>query len=116
MSTRLYQPFFLIALIVATAAFSSCESYRTVEFVVQDAVTHQPIDSVFVHVKAGKNGDYEKSGTEGYTNASGFFSGSFMIGCSFGCYDIFVECSKPGYKQYVSEMNEFADTIRLVRE
>lgn len=95
---------------------ASCESYKTVEFVVKDAVTYQTLDSVFVHVKAGKNNDYEKSGTEGYTDSTGVFKGSFMIGCSFGCYDIFVECSKPGYKSYTSEMNEIPDTIWLTKE
>jgi len=96
--------------------FTSCESYQTVSFVVKDSATQENIDSVYVHVKAGKNNDYEKSGTEGYTDSNGHFSGDFMIGCSFGCYDIFAECSKPGYKTYVSEMNDIPDTIWLTKE
>ncbi|HBG71307.1 MAG: hypothetical protein A2W93_01675 [Bacteroidetes bacterium GWF2_43_63] len=96
--------------------FSSCESYRTVDVVVKDFATKECIDSAFVQTKAGKNNDFEKSGTQGYTDSTGHFTGDFMIGCAFGCYDIIVECSKPGYKKYVSEMNVMPDTIWLSKE
>ncbi len=105
-----------LLLTIFVFAFTSCESYETVSFVVKDSATHENIDSAFVQVKAGKNNDYEKSGTTGYTDSTGYFSGSFMIGCAFGCYDIFVECSKPGYKLYKSELNNIPDTIWLTKE
>jgi len=108
--------FFFCLLVTIGSIFTSCESYQTVSFVVKDSATLETIDSVFVHVKAGKNNDYEKSGTTGYTDSTGYFTGSFMIGCSFGCYDIFAECSKPGYKTYISEMNNIPDTIWLSKE
>lgn len=111
-----FKSLFFGLLVIIGAIFTSCESYKTVSFVVKDSATQENIDSVFVHVKAGKNNDYEKSGTEGYTDSTGHFSGDFMIGCSFGCYDIFVECSKPGYKFYTSDMNEIPDTIWLIKE
>jgi len=94
----------------------SCESYQTIELVVKDAETLTIIDSAFVDVNAGKNGNYEMSGTSGYTDSTGYFTGSFMIGCSFGCYDIYVECSKQGYKKYSSEKNVIEEVILLEKE
>jgi len=107
----------VFGLLTAVAfTFISCESYETVSMVVKDSATHENIDSVHVQVKAGKNNDYEKSGTTGYTDSTGYFTGSFMIGCAFGCYDMFVECSKPGYKKYISELNNIPDTIWMTKE
>lgn len=106
----------VIALITFSMLLTSCESYQTVELTVKDSVTGLPLDSVFVEVKAGKNDNYELSGTSGYTDSTGNFSGSFMIGCAFGCYDIYVECSKSGYKKYVSEINVIEETAFLEKE
>ena len=111
-----FRSVFVAVLVTIGTIFTSCESYQTVSFVVKDSATQTFIDSAYVHVKAGKNNDFEKSGTTGYTDSTGYFSGSFMIGCSFGCYDIIVECSKPGYTKYVSEMNEIPDTIWMTKE
>ncbi len=96
--------------------FSACESYQVVEIVVLDADTHQPLDSVLVEFKAGKNDDFTKSGTIGYTDSIGNFTGEFMIGCSFGCYDYFFECSKPGYEMFVSDLNLDEAEVLLIKE
>jgi hypothetical protein len=106
----------VLIFIATTIMLSSCESYQTVELTVKDSETGLALDSVYVEVKAGKNGNYDMSGTSGYTDSTGFFSGNFMIGCAFGCYDIYVECSKPGYKKYVSEVNVIEENILLQQE
>jgi hypothetical protein len=109
---------YLISSIVISIliSFTACESYQTVAIVVLDSETQQPIDSVFVEFKAGKNDDYTKSGTSGYTDSTGNFIGDFMIGCSFGCYDYFFECSKPGYEMFVSELNLNEAEVLMVKE
>jgi hypothetical protein len=76
---------------------TSCETNKHISVTVFDSITNQPIDSVFVKVKAGKNGDYNKNYSEGYTNSNGNFETEIMIGCAFGCYDIYMEYSKNGY-------------------
>lgn len=107
----------LVFIFIATAiTLTSCESYQTVELTVKDSETGLALDSVLVEIKAGKNENYDLSGTTGYTDSTGNFSGSFMIGCAFGCYDIYVECSKSGYKKYVSEMNVIEENILLEKE
>lgn len=116
MKATVLKSLFITFLISSAILLISCESYQTVEMTVKDAETMTVLDSVLVDVKAGKNGNYEMSGTSGYTDSLGNFSGSFMIGCSFGCYDIYVECSKPGYKKYTSEMNVIDDVILLEKE
>ncbi len=90
----------------------SCETNKHLSVTVIDSVTKQPIDSVFVKVTAGKNGDFTKSGCEGYTNASGLFDSYMMIGCSFGCYDIYMEYTKKGYETK-KDFNLTEGTIEL---
>ncbi len=116
MKSKTILPFLIIFAFFSAVLFISCESYQTIELVVKDAETLSVLDSVFVDIKAGKNGNYEMSGTSGYTDSLGNFSGSFMIGCTFGCYDIFVVCSKSGYKKYTSEMNEIEEIVLLEKE
>ncbi len=95
MKTTIYS--FIFTLIIATSLIS-CESYKHISVTVMDEVTEEPIDSVFVKINAGKNGDYNKNYDEGYTDISGKFETDMMIGCSFGCYDIYIEYSKNGYE------------------
>ena len=95
----------LIVLSFFVCILCSCESNQNVSVTVRDAITNQPLDSVFIEFKAGKNDDFTKSGISGFTDSTGTFIGSFMIGCSFGCYDYFFECSKPGYETFVSDLN-----------
>jgi hypothetical protein len=87
----------LIVLLTFMLCLAGCEAQKEMFVTVYDHVTSKPIDSVHVVIKAGKNGDYNKSGAEGYTDSTGKFHASFMIGCSFGCYDIFMELHKKGY-------------------
>lgn len=87
----------LIITLVILVIFCGCEAHKQVYITVYDQVSKRPIDSMHVVIKAGKYGDYSKSGTEGYTDSTGRFSASFMIGCSFGCYDVFVGFQKKGY-------------------
>lgn len=94
---KTYISSFIFALIIATSLIS-CESYKHISVIVIDEVTGEPIDSVFVKVNAGKDGDYNKNYDEGYTDISGKFETNMMIGCSFGCYDIYMEYSKKGYE------------------
>ncbi len=87
-----------IFLIISFAVvMMSCESNKHIFVKVFDSKTMKPLDSVFMQVNAGKNGDYNKSTTLGYTNTSGLFEKYLMIGCSGGCYDIYIQYSKKGY-------------------
>lgn len=90
----------------------SCEANKHISVMVYDSKTMKPLDSVFVQVNAGKNGDYNKSTTKGFTDASGIFDAYLMIGCSFGCYDIYVQYSKEGY-QDKKDFNITEGTILL---
>ena len=101
MKTYIY---FLIFTVVITTSLTSCDGYKHISVVVIDEVTKEPIDSVFVKVNAGKNGDYNKSYDEGYTNSTGKFETDIMIGCTAGCYDIYMEYSKKGYETKI-ELN-----------
>ena len=94
---KTYISYFIFTLIIAVSLIS-CEGYKHISVTVIDEVTREPIDSVFVKINAGKNGDYNKNYDEGYTNISGKFETDMMIGCSFGCYDIYMEYSKKGYE------------------
>jgi hypothetical protein len=105
-----------VKIIFSLAIFSAiiaCESQQTVNITVKDYSSKQPLDSVFVEFMAGDENDYTKSGTCGYTDSLGVFTGSFMIGCSFGCYDFYFECSKSGYQNYTSEFNVNEKTVFL---
>lgn len=93
-------------------ALESCEANKKANIYVYDAKTKAKLDSVFVNIMAGKNGDYTKSGSTGYTDSNGYFETSFMIGCSFGCYDIYIKYSKSGYNT-ITTFNKVQDTIYL---
>lgn len=88
----------IVFTLVIALLLTSCEANRHISIKVIDAVTQSPIDSVYVKINAGKNGDYNKSRSKGYTNINGEFDTEIMIGCSFGCYDIYMEYSKEGYE------------------
>lgn len=94
---KTYISFIILTLIIAISLVS-CEANRHISVIVIDEFTEKPIDSVFVKVNAGKNGDYNKNYDEGYTDSSGKFEADMMIGCFFGCYDIYMEYSKKGYE------------------
>ncbi len=91
------KPFLLIITTIVLFSLLACEAHKQIFVMVYDQVSKQPLDSVHVVIKAGKNGDYTKSGASGYTDSSGRFNTYFMIGCSFGCYDVYVEYQKKGY-------------------
>ena len=85
-------PFAIVAAI--SSALAGCEGYRTAEGTVVDKTTHTPIDSVYVDVTSGKD--------DVYTDSTGTFNVENPLGgCSFGCRDITIEFSKPGYKKQV---------------
>jgi hypothetical protein len=87
----------LILISITLLGIIACESNKQIFVTVCDSVSKKPVDSVLVVIKAGNNGNYNKSGAEGYTDSTGRFNTFFMIGCSFGCYDVFVEFHKKGY-------------------
>src|SRR3989338_6103228 len=98
--------FLLLAVVLLTA----CEARIEIKVLVLDQLSLLPIDSVFVDVVAGKNGDFTKSGTKGYTDSSGRMESSMMIGCSGGCYDYKITYSKEGYRS-ITEENTLRDTV-----
>ena len=60
---------FTIAVVIIGITLISCEEYKLISVTVVDKVTRRPVDSVFIEVKAGKNGDYTKNNAKGYTNS-----------------------------------------------
>jgi len=104
--------FFLIFLVFA---FLGCEAQKKISVTCVDAETKERLENVHVLIEAGKNGDYTKSGAEGDTDEQGNFETDIMIGCSFGCYDIYVTYSKEGY-QTKKDFNILEGKIELVRE
>ncbi len=104
----------LLKIIVALSmiTFVACESQKHISVTVIDEVTRQPLDSVFVQVDAGKNGVYDKNSDDGFTDESGKYETHMMIGCSFGCYDIRMTYTKPGYEKLI-QLNNTIDTISL---
>ena len=105
----------LFTLSVISVVFPSCEANKHISVTILNSLTKQPIDSVSVKVNAGKNGDYNKNTSEGFTNAEGKFETYMMIGCAFGCYDIYVSYSKNGYKDK-KDLNVTEGTIELIPE
>jgi hypothetical protein len=87
----------MILTLVVLFSLLACEANKQLFVTVFDKASKKPVDSVLVLIKAGKNGDYSKSGAQGFTDSNGKFNASFMIGCSFGCYDVLVEFHKNGY-------------------
>lgn len=105
----------LIYLLIPTLILTfliSCESNKQISIKVINAINNAPIDSVYIKVNAGKNGNYNKSTCEGYSNNNGVYKTDIMIGCSFGCYDIYIEYSKKGY-QTKTDFNITDGTILL---
>ena len=98
--------------IAITTFLMSCETYKNISVTVVDSITLKPIDSVLVKINAGKNGDYNKNYSDGYTDISGKFQTDMMIGCSFGCYDIYMEYSKKGYENK-TDLNVTKGTVLL---
>ncbi len=96
-------------------ALSSCEVNKLISVTVIDKQTKQPLDSVFVEVKAGKDGNYNKSTARGYTNAKGKFETHLMIGCANGCYDVYTEYTKSSYTKTV-ELNKTEATVEMKRQ
>jgi hypothetical protein len=105
-----------IVLLIFMLCLAACEAQKEFLVTVNDHVTGKPIDSVQVVFKAGKYGDFNKSGAEGYTDSTGKFRASFMIGCSFGCYDIFMELHKKGYTSMKIAEPKDTSIVTLTRE
>ena len=104
----------ITAILIAGITFVSCEQNKLITVTVVDKQTRQPLDSVYIEIKAGKKGDYTKTNKSGYTNSAGKFETHMMIGCSFGCYDIFMEYSKSGYTRK-KELNMTEGMVELER-
>lgn len=102
----------LFAIIISGIILVSCESNKLISVVVIDKATKQPVDSVSIEIKAGKKGDYTKNYAKGFTGPSGKFETHMMIGCAFGCYDIYMEYDKKGYAHKV-ELNVTEGIIEL---
>jgi len=92
-----------------------CEAQKTIAVTCVDAQTKQAIEGVHVLIEVGKNGDYTKAGQEGETDSEGRFDASMMIGCAFGCYDIYITYTKVGY-QTKKDFNILEGRVDLIRE
>ena len=103
-------PVFLFAMIPIIFVATACETQKYIGVTVVDKLTKQPIDSVYIEVKAGKNGNYHLNYRDGYTSHDGTYETTMMIGCTFGCYDIYMEYSKEGY-QFRKDLNLIEGTI-----
>lgn len=101
---------FPIGLVLLCITLLSCESHEEVHMVIIDKSTNLPIDSVYVNIGAGLDGDFTKSGIEGYTDSTGQFFGNFMAGFK---YKTKMTCSKEGYEIFTLS-NEYRDTVYLI--
>lgn len=104
-----------IFVVLLCLIFSSCERHLVLSGKVVDSATNEPIDSVFVEFNGGKKGNYNKSHCETYTDLTGNYETSMMIGCAFGCYDFISSFSKTGYKTK-QEFNFENGTVILMKE
>lgn len=100
----------IILVFLLIQVFLSCERREEIAITVIDKTSQSPLDSVFVDIKAGKNEKYNKNSSEGYTDSTGNYSTSMSIGCTGGCYDIFITYSKEGYKE-ISELNNYNGAV-----
>lgn len=91
---------------------SSCESMKKIEVQCVDAQTGQPLSGVKVSVNAGLDGDYTKSTASGETDSAGWYKTDLMIGCSAGCYDIYITYEKEGYDER-KDLNEIEGVVKL---
>ncbi len=92
--------------ILSLTFFSGCEAYRCGEGVVVDQSKNLPLDSVFCKVTTGSQTIY--------TDSTGMFEVYNLFGgCLFGCKDIIIEFSKPGYKTIFKTNEEVRGTIYL---
>ncbi|MDA3910404.1 MAG: hypothetical protein PF448_03485 [Bacteroidales bacterium] len=107
--------FFKILVLFAVLTLVACESQRHISVTVVDEYTGQALDSVFVQVMAGKDGNYDKNSDEGYTDEAGIYETYMMIGCTFGCYDIQMTYTKVGYEKLV-QLNKTDGTISLKKD
>ncbi len=103
---------FKIAVCLTMLTLIACESQRHISVTVVDKDSGQPLDSVYVQVDAGNNGNYDKNSADGYTDENGKYETYMMIGCSFGCYDIQMSYAKAGYKKLV-QLNNTSGIISL---
>ena len=110
-----YYLFSLLFVLAISPFLTSCETNKHISVTVVDAITKEPLDSVFVKVRAGKNGDYTKNYSEGYTDTTGKFQTDMMIGCSGGCYDIYMDYAKTGFKNK-TDFNITEGTVLLSPE
>ena len=102
----------VLSLLFIAIVLISCEAQKQISVIVLNKQTSQPIDSVFVKVMAGKNGDFTKSGDKGYTNKTGKYGTYIMVGCAGGCYDIKINYTKDGFNT-TETMNQIKDTVYL---
>ncbi len=102
----------LIPILMIGIFLTSCESQKHISVTVIDKNTGQPLDSVLVKINAGKKGNYNMSTAEGYTDPNGKFETDIMIGCTFGCYDIYSEYNKKGYTKK-TEFNKTEGKVEL---
>jgi len=99
--------FFNFILLFSCVFSIGCEGYNCAEGVVIDALSKEPLDSVFCNVITGSE--------EIYTDSSGIYDVCNNFGgCVPDCADIVVEFSKVGYKTIQLE-NPGTDSIYLER-
>lgn len=102
----------LLFLIIISCFLFACEKNKRIKLELIDKNTHAPLDSVFISIDAGYDGDYTKNHAEGYSNKSGQFETFMMIGCARGCYDIQINYAKSNYK-LKKELNNTEGIIEL---
>jgi hypothetical protein len=105
----------LVLLLIIGFIVTSCEGPKDFSITVIDKITKKPIDSVFVKVKV-KAGNNDKSdyNLQGYTDSTGKFVRSEMIGygLSMSHWDFYMDYDKKGYA-HKSELNRVEGTVEL---
>lgn len=89
-----------------------CDCYRNAEGIVVDIETKQPISGVQIV----NNSDFEHRQTQNLsaTDSAGQFSYADLSGGLFGCPDLVLVFSKPGYLNQRINMSDGVDTVFLI--
>jgi len=90
----------------------SCESHQEISILFLDQDSEEKLDSVLITISAGKNGEFIRKYGDYYSDSSGLFKTSIMIGCASGCDDVKLNFNKDGY-HLTQIVDVFSDTIYL---
>jgi hypothetical protein len=99
------------ASILLLLTLASCDCYRTAEGIIVDSQTKAPI----AEVQLVNDADFEQQQTDNLATSDslGHFEYADVSGGMFGCPDLILVYSKPGYRTTRVNVSNGSDTILL---